>query len=210
MTVPGQGLEIIRAFPGNSLFQRSGEATARPDAELPVHAAEVHLHSFGRDEQLRGDLFVRHAGRRKLSDPALGRGQPIAVGDRHVQPFQFDPSAPRPQRRAQPVECLERSTQGRLGRLLTTPAPLQLAEQQLGARQLERHWQSLMVAYRFVRGILGGVEIAPGRQHMTPAAGTRRQHPGPIMLSPVGLQGGDERVGLIETPERGQRLDGVG
>jgi hypothetical protein len=50
-------------------------------------------------------------------------------------------------------------------------------------------------------------EITPRRQHERPAPGPRGDGPGPTEVLAGLLEGGEERLGLVEPPEGDERLD---
>jgi hypothetical protein len=73
--------------------------------------------------------------------------------------------------------------------------------------QLERKGQAIVLPQGLVGCGRCSDEITPRRQHECPAPGSRGDGPGPVEVPAAFLEGGEERLGLVESPEGDERLD---
>src|SRR5262249_12785543 len=97
-----------------------------------------------------------------------------------LRPRQFGPRTFGPQHAAQIFEYLQGLAESRCGSPVLTPLAQQLAEEQLGARTIERHWQPAVLGHRFMKHAFGSLELTLSGELHTAATAPDRQHPRPV------------------------------
>jgi hypothetical protein len=83
---------------------------------------------------------------------------------------------------------------------------LKLTDQQLCARQLERHREPLMFLQRVLGRFAGRLHIASGRQQHGPTPRTNGEHPRAVEPIAVALKHIDDLLRVIEPAQSDHRL----
>ena len=67
-----------------------------------------------------------------------------------------------------------------------------------------------MLRHRLLHSRVRGFQITGGGQHHGPAASADGQHPGAVESLAVAFERDDQRLGVVESAQRDEGLDGVG